>query len=88
MGGECGLDREAERNMALERAERGQGSDEGSGEGRCSGQGMKGAGMGRRRAGRGKARKKPHLVRDAARVGGWVGLVAVESAISANAVSE
>ncbi len=69
MGGECGLDREAERNVASERTERGQGSGEGSGEGRYSGQGMKGAGMGRRRAGRERARKKPNPARDSA----WVG---------------
>lgn len=74
MGGKRSLDREAERNVPLERAERGREREEGSGEGRYSGQGVKGAGMGRRRAGRDKAQKKPNPARDSAWVGlGWVG---------------
>ncbi len=55
--------------MALERAERGQGSDEGSGEGRYSGKGVKVAGRGERGAGRERTRKKPNPARDSA----WVG---------------
>ncbi len=53
--------------MALERTERGRESEEGSGEGRYSGQGVKGAGRGEREAGEEKARKRPHPVKDAAR---------------------
>ena len=59
--------RGAGRNIGLERAEKGREREEGSGEGRYSGQGVKGAGRGEREAGEEKARKRPHPVKDAAR---------------------
>jgi hypothetical protein len=73
--------------MASERAKRGREGEEGSGKGRYSGQWERRAGRGERGAGRIRARKKPHLVRDAAWVGGlgWC-LVSVESAICPNSV--
>lgn len=59
--------------MALKRAESGQGSEEGSGEGRYSGRGVKRAGRGRRRAGREDTKKAASRER---RGLGWgVGLV-------------
>ncbi len=55
--------------MALERTERGRESEEGSGEGGDSGKGVKGAGRGRRRAGR-EDTKKAEPARARLRLGG------------------
>ncbi len=52
--------RGAGRNMASERAERCLEREEGSGEGRDSGKGVRGAGRREGNAGREKARKKPN----------------------------
>ncbi len=61
--------RGAGRNIGLERAERGLEREEGSGEGRCSGKGVRRAGRGERGAGRERTRKKPNPARDSALVG-------------------
>ena len=73
MGGKRSLDREGKRNVPLKRAERGREGAEGSVEGRYSGKGVKGAGRGRRRAGREDTKKAASRER---RGLGWgVGLV-------------
>lgn len=67
MGGKGNACRVVERNIGSELAEMGREREKGSGEGRYSGQGGRSAGRGERKARREKARKRPHLVRDAAR---------------------
>lgn len=77
--------RGAERNMASERAKRWREREEGSGEGRDSGKGVRGAGRREGNAGRISARKRPHPVKDAAGVWGeGVGSVSVESTVRAD----